>query len=85
MALLLRVWRHDGTIDWKAIEDEHMPSKKCWSCNGVKKKHLYSNMQWKLKDKDGHLVGSCLTCIADFKKRNADHASVLHAGLTYRK
>ena len=44
-----------------------MPSKKCWSCNGVKKKQLYSNMQWKLKDKDGHLVGSCLTCVADFK------------------
>ena len=38
MELLLRVWRHDGTIDWKAIEDEHMPSKKCWSCNGVTKK-----------------------------------------------
>ena len=70
MALLLRVWRHDGTIDWKAIEDEHMPSKKCWSCNGVKKKQLYSNMQWKLKDKDGHLVGSCLTCVADFKAQD---------------
>ena len=38
MELLRRVWRNDDTIDWKAIEAEHMPSKKCWTCNCVKKK-----------------------------------------------
>ena len=27
MELLLRVWRHDKTIDWEAIEKEHTPSK----------------------------------------------------------
>ena len=66
MELLLRVWRHDETIDWKAIEAEHMPSKKCWTCNCVKKKELYSHMQWKLSDNEGNLVGSCLTCVQGF-------------------
>ena len=70
MELLLRVWRNDATIDWKAIEDEHMPSKNCWSCNCVEKKHLYSNMQWKLNDNDGNLVGSCLTCVEGFTLQN---------------
>ena len=70
MELLLRVWRHDDTIDWKAIENDHMPSKKCWTCHAVKKKALYSNMQWKLNDNDGNLVGSCLTCIEGFILQN---------------
>ena len=66
MELLLRVWRHDDTIDWKQIEAEHMPSKKCWTCNCVKKKDFYGNMQWKLSDNEGNLVGSCVTCVQGF-------------------
>ena len=70
MELLLRVWRHDGTMNWKEIEDEHMPSKRCWSCNLVKTKQLYSITQWKLKGKDSQLVGSCLTCVDAFKAQH---------------
>ena len=37
MELLLRAWRHDNTIDWEAIEKEHMPSKCCPDCRCVNK------------------------------------------------
>ena len=64
MDLLLRVWRHDKTIDWEAIEKEHMPSKFCPNCRCVKKKQLYHKTEWKRTDKDNHLVGNCMMCMA---------------------
>ena len=57
--LLLRVWRGED-IDWKAIELEHMPSKRCPGCNFVKYKHDYPISEWKHNDKRGN----CSKCLA---------------------
>lgn len=67
MELLLRVWRHDVTIDWKAIEQEHMPSRCCPNCKQVKKKQLYDKTEWKITDNNNIHMGNRMMCIAKHK------------------
>ena len=84
MELLLRVWRNDDTIDWKAIEDEHMPSKKfgraiVWRRNNC------------IQTCSGSSAIMMVTWLAVVSRASrvlyckTGHASALHAGIIYRK
>ena len=63
LELLLRVWRKEF-IDWKAIDMEHMPSKRCPGCDCVQYKHAYPMSEWNKKDKRGN----CSKCMARRKE-----------------
>ena len=47
--LLLKVLRGE-TIDWKAVEDKHMPSHMCAGCDRKHFKHEFSASMWKRQD-----------------------------------
>jgi len=53
-SLLLRHLR-DESIDWKAVEDKHVPSKKCYGpCMTVRFKEDFSAKEWENKQGDPH-------------------------------
>ena len=56
--LLLKQLRGEY-IDWKAIEDEYMPRKRCVGCNFVQYKEQFQPQQWSKKDKRS----ICKTCV----------------------
>ena len=56
--LLLRQLRGEK-LDWKAIEEEHMPSRLCKGCNFVRYKEAFLPGQWNREDK----LSYCRACV----------------------
>jgi hypothetical protein len=55
--LLLKLLRGE-MLNWKEIEEEHMPSRLCKGCNFVRYKDAFHAGQWGREDK----ISFCLTC-----------------------
>ena len=69
MDLLLRVWRGED-INWRAIEEEFMPSKLCPQCGYMKKLQAYTGTEWKRVDSNNNRIGNCMMCLAAHKADN---------------
>ena len=57
-ATLLKVWRGEN-VDWKALEDKHIPKRECTGCKAVTNKEDYAASQWNRRD--GYHY--CQTCV----------------------
>ena len=54
-SLLLKHLRRDR-IDWKALEEEYMLSKRCSGCHAVLRKHEYLKSQWNRTLEPGRVI-----------------------------
>ena len=68
--LLLKLLRGE-MLNWKEIEEEHMPSRLCKGCNFVRYKDAFHAGQWNREDK----VSFCKACV-EAKKMCRDPAAL---------